>query len=248
VTAQFSTSSRGPAARAARRAASLARPDVDLRGLLDPDIVAQGPRPLCVAFAVAGGHEATRSGAGAPPAPFAPEAIWWYCSERNQTSNDGMFLIDAGTAVADLGQPPLHHWPYNPALGSGTEPPPLAAGVPPWSTAMVRQLPLANDGVEEGIEDTLAAGTPVILVVEVTEQFATPDDDGHVKVPDLRVQPGGYHAVLCVGAATHPQQGRRLLIRNSWGEYWGLGGYCWLPMTYLVAFAPQAAIVELGAR
>ncbi|WP_158879592.1 C1 family peptidase [Amycolatopsis anabasis] len=248
MTAQFSTSNRGPAARAARLAASLTRPDVDLRGLLAPDVVSQGPRPLCVAFAVAGGHEATRSRPDVPPEPFAPEAIWWYCSERGQTGNDGMLLTDAATAVSDLGQPPLDHWPYNPALGSGTEPPPPTAGAPPWSTATIRQLRLAHDGVEDRVEDELAAGAPVILLVEVTEQFAVPNDDGHVELPDLRAQPGGYHAVLCVGAATDPLRGRRLLIRNSWGEYWGLGGYCWLPMAYLVAFVPQAAVVELGVR
>ncbi|WP_329070340.1 C1 family peptidase [Amycolatopsis sp. NBC_01480] len=243
-----SAAGHGPAARAARLAASLARPDVDLRGSLDPVVITQGARPLCVAFAVSGGHEAARSRDGSALEPRAPEAIWWACTERRQTGNAGMLLADAGAVVADLGQPTLADWPYNPCLGTGTEAPPSAAGAPPWPKAVVRGLPLAHDGVEDPLENALATGIPVVLVVEVTEQFAVPDEGGHVETPDLRVPVGGYHAVLCVGAATDPWRGRRLLIRNSWGDHWGLGGYCWLPMAYLVAFVPQAAVVEMGVR
>ncbi|MEW5705145.1 MAG: hypothetical protein AB1781_11265 [Pseudomonadota bacterium] len=36
---------------------------------------------------------------------------------------------------------------------------------------------------------------------------------------------------------------RHLLIRNSWGDGWGLGGYAWLPVAYLESFAVQAGLV-----
>ncbi len=135
-------------------------------------------------------------------------------------------------------------WPYNDQLGVATEQPPSSAGTPPWHTGVLSELHLANDGVEDELEDILAAGKPVILLVEVTNQFYYPRDDGHVDVPNIRARNGDYHAVLCVGAATHQHLGRRLLIRNSWGDYWGVGGYCWLPLAYLVAFVPQAAVVN----
>ena len=155
-----------------------------------------------------------------------------------------MTITDGGAALATVGQPSLHDWPYNEQLGIRTEDPPVSVGDPPWYVGVVRELHLANDGIEDELEDLLAAGSPVVLLVEVTDEFFSPDDDGYVNLPNIRAPAGDYHAVICVGAATHPTRGRNLLIRNSWGEYWGLGGHCWLPLAYLIAFVPVAAIVR----
>lgn len=230
--------------RETRRAAARARTDVDLRSLLDPQIVSQGPRPLCVPFALALGNEAGRTNNGTSPEALAPEPIWRYCTKRGQTGADGMLIPHAAAALSDEGQPLLRHWPYNARLGISTEDPPAGIGDPPWHTGTVRELHLAHNGVEEELEDQLAAGTPVVLIVEVTNEFEFPDQDGYVDLPHLRSAAGDYHAVICVGAATNPARGRHLLIRNSWGRYWGVGGYCWLPTEYLIAFVPYAAIVQ----
>ncbi|MHB8959590.1 MAG: C1 family peptidase [Candidatus Limnocylindrales bacterium] len=104
-------------------------------------------------------------------------------------------------------------------------------------------IPLAHDGTEDEIEDRLSRDVPVLVIVEVTKAFEIPDNEGHIQTPSLTAGPGDYHAVLAVGAATHPTHGRRLLVRNSWGPYWGLGGYGWLPLDYLVSFAVQAGAV-----
>jgi hypothetical protein len=200
-----------------------------------------------VPVALSVGHEAARTQSGTPPEPLAPEPIWRYCTARGQTGWDGMVVDHAAAALTDDGQPTLVSWPYNDGLGVGTEDPPEGAGTPPWITGDLRQLHLAHDGVEEELEDFLAAGAPALLLVEVTDEFAYPDDAGYVTLPNLRAPAGDYHAVVCVGAATHPSQGRHLLIRNSWGEYWGAGGYCWLPVAYLIAFVPYAGIVQTNA-
>jgi hypothetical protein len=232
------------------------RPAVDLRHLITSPLIQQGARPLCLPLSLSHAHEAAVT--GSVDAVMAPEAIWWHCSKLGQVSADGMQMEHGGKALARTGQPPLAAWPWNPLLGAGTEDPPPAAGRPPWRTATMTPLQLAHDGIEDDLEDALAAGQPVVLVVEVTDEFENPDADGVIATPDIRSPAGDYHAVLVVGASSHinkqpsphnvPQAApavaqRHLLIRNSWGEFWGAGGYGWLPVDYLIAFAGQAALV-----
>ncbi|WP_298461259.1 C1 family peptidase [uncultured Cellulomonas sp.] len=217
--------------------------DIDLRGLVGDTILDQGYRPTCVAVATSAAHEALIGTPAAPSEDLAPEALWWHATRAGLTSAAGMLLRDVGPALNGPGQPELTKWPYNRALGAGTENPPDDLSDPPWHRARLDDLPLLHDGVEQPIEDALDTSYPVILILEVTDQFYNPDEDGIVALPGVRATAGGYHAVVCVGAATHPIHGRMLLVKNSWGPVWGLGGYGWLPLAYLVAFAVQAARV-----
>jgi hypothetical protein len=234
-----------PSPRPGAAAARPGRPNIDLRPLISSHLMDQGARPVCLPFALSHAHDALLAARSAPTTDraVAPEAIWWHCTHQGVTSAGGMLLEHGALALGDCGQPALVDWPWNPHLGVGTEDPPTAVGVPPWQRAQVDHIGLAHDGVEDDIEDALGAGRPVILVVEVTAEFENAAPDGSIDVPDIRSPEGDYHAVLVVGAATHPLTGRRLLIRNSWGSYWGAGGYGWLPLDYLVANALQAAVL-----
>lgn len=222
---------------------AVVRPAVDLRPLVTSALMDQGARPVCLPFALSHAHEATATRPA--PSALAPEAIWWHASQRGHVSAGGMLLQHAGEALHESGQPLLAWWPWNPNLGVGTETPPAAVGAPPWHTATVAPLLLAHDGTENDLEDSLADGRPVVLVVEVTDEFENPNAEGLIAVPDIRSPAGDYHAVLVVGAKTDAGLGRFLLIRNSWTTYWGAGGYGWLPMDYLIAHAVQAATVSI---
>jgi hypothetical protein len=64
-------------------------------------------------------------------------------------------------------------------------------------------------------------------------------------VPAITSPLGDYHAVVAVGAATSTDgTTRRLLVRNSWGPGWGVGGFGWMPLEYLTAFAVEAAVLD----
>ena len=80
---------------------------------------------------------------------------------------------------------------------------PPAAQAAVWHQADVSVAPVANDGIEDDIEDLLAAGLVVALIVEVTTEFEQAAPDGIIEVPPLTAPQGAYHAVLVVGARTH---------------------------------------------
>ena len=233
---------------ASRRAASLARPTVDLRRRLHPEVRRQFDRPTCLPFAISLAHEGVRAATDdAPPEVLSVEPLWRHCVETGAASAEGTSLRAASDAVEQVGQPLNVLWPYNPHLGEGTEPPPAGAepGNGSYLTTYMFRVPLQNDGIEEEIEETLAEGLPVVLVLELTDEFDHAGPDGEVAVPPLTAAAGDYHAVTVVGAETSTTgTTRRLLVQNSWGDGWGAGGFGWLPMDYLVAFGAQAAAVD----
>lgn len=276
-----------------RRLAALSWPPVDLSDRVAA-VSNQGPRPLCVAFALGSAHESAahrdaadggghgdgadpdgdgadrdgvdpdRGGHGTDPDLHrddqgddgednlgaadqfvpAPEPLWWWMCKHGLAGPQGALLADGGAALAAVGQCQVRDWPYDDSLGHGTQDPPPAAGPAPWRRGTLVPVSVAHDGVEEELEAELAGGSPVVMVIEVTDEFELPDEDGFVDAPDLRAPSGGYHAVVVEGAWTEPSRGRVLLVRNSWGENWGAGGFALLPVEYLIAHAVQAAAVR----
>lgn len=231
---------------ALRRAASLLLAPVDLRHLFTPAVRAQGPRPLCLPFSASFTHEATRATVeGIAAEALAAEPLWQHCVQAGTASHDGTTLRAIADAVEHTGQPIERVWPYNDTLGSGTEPTPAAAMAATFNTAELFDVPLAHDGIDDNVEAALTVGLPVMVVVEITNEFQNPTTDGEIRVPSLSAPVSDYHAITAVGVATNGAgDNRRLLIRNTWGAGWGAGGYGWLPYDYLVAFAVQAAAID----
>jgi C1A family cysteine protease len=78
---------------------------------------------------------------------------------------------------------------------------------------------------------TLDDSVPVVLGLVITDAFFHPT--GGVV---LDLQPDAEragHAVLAVGYGASTTGDSAILVRNSWGLGWGLGGYAWLSSAYV---------------
>jgi C1A family cysteine protease len=194
---------------------------VDLRTRLQP-VRHQGRRQSCLAFATSTAHE-HKAGIAEH---LSVEYLFYHSVERTPGKNpaDGTTMVAPAGALADEGQPVETACPYSPIQ------------VAPWTLPAIkttlhkRRMVLGNLGFN-GVTATLDGGYLVVLGVIITDAFYRPDALG--RVADLNSDPErGGHAVLAVGHGAHAGT-PMLLIRNSWGTSWGLGGYGWLSRTYI---------------
>lgn len=86
-----------------------------------------------------------------------------------------------------------------------------------------------GDARVEQIEMSLISGNPVVFGVDVYKNFV---DLRSINAPGPEGKSVGRHAMLIVG---FDRAGRYFIIRNSWGSWWGSGGYCFVPYSWLDA-------------
>jgi C1A family cysteine protease len=198
-------------------------PSVDLRPQMPPPYD-QGPLGSCVAQALAGllqfGHGVERG---------IPSRLFIYFNAR---SMQGTVASDCGTtmrtgvkAVEQYGVCEEADWPYD---------------ISQWRTRPGRDCyrRAAMHKFARGervphdinqIKAALAANRPVAFGFSVYAPFESEavKASGVLPMPAPTDDFKGGHAVLAVG-----YEGDHLLIRNSWGPAWGLGGYFKMPFAY----------------
>jgi C1A family cysteine protease len=78
----------------------------------------------------------------------------------------------------------------------------------------------------------LATGFPFVFGFAVYESFQTQEvaRTGIVNLPDKKESMLGGHAVVSVG---YEDKLKRFIVRNSWGNDWGIKGYFTIPYQYL---------------
>lgn len=215
--------------------------DINLRAEFSWPAPDQGARPICLVMATTGAHDwdAARHGEDRR----AAEALWWAAAAvQGHTRSSNFTSISA--ALMHSGQPSEASWPYPQGkVAAAPDEPPLACATPPWRTASIAKFELKRDDHEAAIESALGAGSPVILVLRVTDEFDQPDSDGVIAAPAAKSSSRGNHAVLAVGAREVDGYGRHLLIRNSWGPKWAVEGHALLPVRYLATHGLWAATV-----
>lgn len=198
---------------------------IDLRPQLLP-VRHQGRRSSCLAFATSTAHEAkVTSGEH-----LCVEYLFYQAITRmpGQDPCLGATIAAMAAALADDGQPVETAWPYTADPVTPWVPPAIA---PPFHKAKLSPGALDFDGVVAALD----AGTLVVLGLIITDAFYVPGPSGRIVDVTPDIERGG-HAVLAVGHGKDPADGADvLLIRNSWGDGWGLGGHAWLSRDYVAS-------------
>lgn len=211
---------------------------VDLRPNL-PVVRDQGDtRGTCVAFAVTAAHEFDREVAGAAAEHLSEEALYWGCKVVDGQWRSGTLFSSAARTLSTTGQPPEPVWPYDPKRPNGVPYAPVSPPDAGWLTSSMA----AMSADASTVRSELDAGSPVVLGVVVFDSMFRPTPKGRVELPPAGSPVRGRHAVLAVG-----YNADALLIRNSWGETWGVDGYGWLTDAYTAQCLRDAWRINSGA-
>jgi hypothetical protein len=184
----------------------------------------QGPRPTCLAFATSDAHAALLS----PFRELSVDYLFYYAVQQMPGKNPhhGVSLPATADALLRHGQPHEATWPYSSSLPAN-----LSNWVPPSNCrVLTRSLEFEVKKFND-IKNLLANDRPVVVILNLNDGFYVPDADGTVPEIDPRSFTGS-HAVVAVGHGK-VRGVPSLMIRNSWGNAWGLSGHAHLLKDYV---------------
>ena len=235
------------------------RQEVDYRADLPPSYN-QGPEGSCTAFAAGAAYRYARRKLHNWPRPAVWSSSIHYDGHEDydisfQTQYylsrelEGTIASDAGATIGDsvrvlhqFGACAHHNYEYIP--GNYAAPPPskaIANAANHTTTAYYRL-----DGSDNMYKQALSAGYLPLVGIVVYNSFYNVGFDGIVPMPQPGEVVAGGHALCVVG---YRSSDGAYLVRNSWGTYWGLDGYCWFPKAYLTT--PQLCFetwcISIGA-
>ncbi|MGH2532363.1 MAG: C1 family peptidase [Thermomicrobiales bacterium] len=219
---------------------SSAPPRIDLRPRLLM-VQDQGTRGTCLAFATTAAHEVRRSHPPAEVEDLAEEVLYWGCKQIDQDVTPGTSFQSASIALARWGQPLEHLWPYDLSrVDTDSTYRPPAAAIDPGACNMANLRRIAANTA--AIKAVLIGEQIVMLGIQMSVPILHPVD-GHIALPGPADMLAEGHAVLIVGYDDSGSGQGEWLIRNSWGEGWGDGGYGYLPYQYVDQYGGEAWII-----
>lgn len=196
-----------------------------------PPIYDQGSLGSCTANGIAAALQFDRMKQNLQPA-FNPSRLFIYYNERviehTVESDSGAMIRDGFKSVAKQGDCPETSWPYD--ISQFRDKPPKKCYTEALKYKVVQYSRLVQNLNQ--MKGCLADGFPFVFGFSVYESFESAEvaHTGTVPMPGPREQLLGGHCVVAVG---YDDARQRFLIRNSWGDAWGMKGYCTMPYAYL---------------
>jgi C1A family cysteine protease len=211
-------------------------PMVDLRPQCPP-VYNQGNLGSCTANAIGSAFQFEQMKQNKPN--WIPSRLFIYYNER---AMEGTINEDAGAMIRDGiksmvadGVCPETMWEYKECKFK--QKPSKECYAEALNNQVKEYLRLSPHSLYE-VKHCLSDGYPVIFGFMIYESMMTETvaRTGIVPIPNINETPIGGHAVKAVG---YDDSKEALIVKNSWGTEWGMGGYFYLPYWFITT--PNAA-------
>lgn len=184
----------------------------------------QGQLGSCTANALVGALDFIHSS-------FTGSRLFIYFNERDiegdTQSDNGAELRDGIQSLVSLGCCLESDWPYDASKYAIKPPQNCYTDAKTYLLASYHAL----DGLSD-MKACLAQGFPFVFGFLAYPGLESPQvaTNGILPLPNLNEDSIGGHAVMAIG---YDDAKQAFLIRNSWGEEWGLFGNFWMPYAYI---------------
>lgn len=191
----------------------------------------QGAFGACVGFAASGvkdNHERREFGGNIQTSPLF---IYKKCKELDGIPDqEGTYprvamkvLTDSGVCLESFFPYSQMSWPAMPPMPTDAE----------KFAANYKIGAYASIGTVDEVRQAIVKSGPVLGAILVCENFVNVGGNGIINLPAGKAL--GGHAICVVGYDDDMKANGHtgyFEVRNSWGESWGDGGYCWIPYDF----------------
>jgi C1A family cysteine protease len=208
-------------------------PKVDLRPHMT-QVEDQKRLSSCTANAVAGAYEYLAKKYLAKKA-FDVSRLFIYYNARlrsgKEIKDSGSHIQYAVDSLMKIGACREETWPYDQTKVNTKPHEKSFEAAADFKIEKTKFVPVRLDDWKR----CLAEGYPIVFGIALFPSFDTCNKNkGVVPMPsptEASRSAHGLHAMLCVG---YSDVDKLFIVRNSWGDKWGDGGYCYMPYEYLI--------------